>query len=210
MTILNEAHLEFGNWKVPKDFKPGKEVLIAFSKKNGHAYLVAGKYEVHGHFIFKKTFSRPFCEKSCEPILYIRFKDLSEKDILKVEDYIKNTESIRESSCINYCLITLYSSLGILIDSKGNNIIGLEDCLVAALNNGATRDNRNLSIEIIKTTDDNLNSIIEHFNNLEKRFKWTHIISRLLGKLLFFSRPTHRSYYKALYQKNLPYTSSLA
>ena len=209
MNIVKECHIKYGNWTIPENFKIGEEVLIAFSKKNGHAYLIAGKYEVHGHFIFKKTFSRSFCEKSCEPLLYIRFGEISKEDILKIEKSIELNESIRESSCINYCLITIFNSLGILIDSKGKNIINLQDCLEASLENGAIRNNRETPIELFNTSNESLKDIIIHFNKLEQRFKWTHIISRILGKTFLFYRKEHRDYYSALYEKELSFESIL-
>ena len=93
MNEIQQCHIQKDNWTVPEDFNFGKEILIAFSKKNGHAYLIAGKYEVHGHFIFKKTFSRDFKPISCEPLVYIRFKNITALDIEKIEQYIEVNEN---------------------------------------------------------------------------------------------------------------------
>ncbi len=186
----------YGKWKVPEDFRAGEEVLIAFSRKNGHAYLIAGKYEVHGHFIFKKTFSRDFCELSCEPLLYIRFKNITREDLILIENYIESHEGVRESSCINYCLITLFNSLGIRINSQKKNIVNLEDCLLNILHSGASRNEREQEVEVYKTLPWSILQIVNHFNLLEKRFSLTHICSRFLGKILFYLRPEHRAYYR--------------
>ena len=199
------AH-SYGKWKVPKNFKHGHEVLIGFSRKNGHAYLIAGKYEIHGHFIFKKTFFREFCEKSCEPLVFIRFKEISTLDVLEVESLIERNEGIRESSCINYCLITIFTALGIRIESEGRNIVNLEDCLLNALEFGASRNGKRQEIEVYKTVGWELRQILNHFNLLEKRFEGTHFISRFLGKILFFHRRSHRLFYQKIKSQ---YTFSL-
>ncbi len=188
----------YGKWKVPKDFTPGREVLIGFSRKNGHAYLIAGKYEIHGHFIFKKTFFREFCEKSCEPLIFIRFKDISPSDLLEIESLIERSEGIRESSCINYCLITIFTALGIRIESEGRNIVNLEDCLLSILEFGASRNGKRQVVEIYKAVDWDLRQILNHFNLLEKRFEGTHLISRFLGRVFFFHRKSHRLFYQRI------------
>ncbi len=167
----------YGKWAVGSDFRLGKEVLIGFSRKNGHAFLVAGKYEVHGHMIFKKTWLRPFGPYSCKPLLYFRFTGLTDQDIKKLENYLESIEGIREVTCIDFILNALENALGIIPNYERKGFQILRHHVPKMLDLGF-----NSPTEIYKTEDWSRFKIMAHMAKLDKRFEKMAYTSYLLGQ----------------------------
>ncbi len=207
---INTNAVAYGRWLLPKDFSLRSEVLIAFSRKNGHMYLLAGKYEMHGHLIFMKTFSKLFTPRTPPAVVYIRLKNLTRDQIINLETYIESNQGVRHSSCINYVLITLFTSLGIKFCTRdGHLILKLKECLDAALIGNVQIGNEVLPVEVFRTENIEMAKIYDHFEKIEKRFARLLLLSRVLEKLsLGIWRKDIKLYYKA-YLSN-PFESILA
>ncbi|EQC44031.1 hypothetical protein [Bacteriovorax sp. Seq25_V] len=208
---INKNAVQYGRWLLPKDFKLHKEVLIAFSEKNGHMYLIAGQYEMHGHFIYMRTFKKLFTPRSPQPIVYIRFKNLSNKSIEKIERYIESNEGVRHSSCINYVLITLFTSLGIVINhDKRSLILKLRDCLDGCLFGDVKIHSQSTEVEVFKTKDWSMYEIYTHFDKIEKRFLNLLMLSRVLEKMsIGIWRKDIRNFYKLYFTNSIQYIQTI-
>lgn len=186
----------YGKWAIEKDFKIGKEVIIGFSRKNGHAFLIAGKYEVHGHMIFKRTWLRDFGPYSCKPLLYFRFKNLTKNDLHKLERHLELIEGKRDITCIDFILNTLEDALGIEPLYKREGFQILRHHVPKMMELGFNRET-----ELVKTEDWSNELIKGHLDKLDKRFEGLAYTSYLLGQV---SLKPMRNLQKALLEARLP------
>lgn len=168
----------YGKWAIEEDFKIGKEVIVGFSRKNGHAFLVAGKYEVHGHMIFKKTWLREFGPYSCKPLLYFRFTGLTDLDVKKLETYLEQVQGVREITCIDFILNSLENALGIVPNYERGGFQILREHVPGMLDDGF-----NSPTEVIRTEDWSRYKIQCHMDKLDTRFEALAYSSYLLAQI---------------------------
>lgn len=178
LNYYSEGAYHYGKWAIEKDFKIGKEVIIGFSRKNGHAFLIAGKYEVHGHMIFKRTWLRDFAPYSCKPLLYFRFTSLTDQDIQKLETHLESIEGGRDVTCIDFILNALEDSLGIKPLYKREGFQILRHHVPQMIEKGFTQ-----KTEMIKTEDWSMAQISTHLDKLDKRFERLAFLSYLIGQV---------------------------
>jgi hypothetical protein len=174
----SESAYHYGKWAIEKDFKIGREVILGFSRKNGHAFLIAGKYEVHGHMIFKRTWLRSFGPYSCKPLLYFRFTGLTDCEVNDLENYLERVEGIRDITCIDFILNTLENALGIVPNYERRGFQILRHHVPAMLDEGFSAPT-----EVIKTEEWSRYKIMEHMYKLDNRFESLAYASYILGNL---------------------------
>lgn len=197
----SESAYHYGKWAIEKDFRIGKEVILGFSRKNGHAFLIAGKYEVHGHMIFKRTWLREFGPYSCKPLLYFRFTGLSDRDVRQLEEYLEKVEGIRDITCIDFILNTLENALGIVPNYERKGFQILEHHVPGMWDHGFSSPT-----ELIKTEDWSRFKIMAHMEKLDNRFRKLAYSSYILGN---FSILPWRSLKKLADSQNVKIPSSL-
>lgn len=173
--------VQVGNFRQIQDFqwwfdgKTRRELLLCFSYKNGHAYLVAGKYELHGHLYFKKikkrTFSRIF---TLRPILFLRFPDVTEAQLDAIERDIEAREGTREISCIELLRLVLEEGGGIKMKHFEPRMIYLQQFVSSFLQHGFVDANtgRRVNYEVYLTERWAWPEVMTFLGRLEERFFW--------------------------------------
>jgi hypothetical protein len=157
------------------DGKEKKELIIGLSYKNGHAYLIAGKYELHGHLFFKKIYTRFYSRfLTLQPILFLRFPSISSERIEKVENDIDSRIGSREISCIELIRLVLERGAGIQMVHFESSMIYLQQYVDSFLRYGFqdAQTGSKIPLEVYLCERWSLSSLFEHLSRLEKRFYW--------------------------------------
>lgn len=176
-------------WRFTPDFRPGRELLMCFSAKNGHGYLIAGRHELHGHLIYKKIKLREFSERSVEPLVIVRFTGLSEAEIDRVESHVGELEGTRDTSCLELMRHTLKYSLGIHMVNYLPLSIFLVPYFRSIVRNGYRRGDGSVQpVELYLNRPWTLEQVQEHFRRLDRRFWHIAVLGTLIGGPILIMR----------------------
>lgn len=193
------AEVWHGDYEKIEDFtwwcdgREKKELMICFSFKNGHAYMIAGKYELHGHLYFKKIRTKGFSRfLTIKPIMCMRFPDVTREQIEAVERDIEARVGSREISCIELLRLILERSLGYRMASFNTKMIYLQQFARSFRDHGfVDQAGKPVRMQFLLTMPWSWDQLLAHFGALEERFYWlghtglwTSRIFRLPGKIM--------------------------
>lgn len=178
-------------WRFDPTFRPGREVLMCFSAKNGHSYLIAGRHELHGHLLFRAVRLREFGPRTVEPLLIIRFMGLTDTEIARLERTVASLEGVHETSCLVLLLRALDEGLGIRIPERPWHLLWLVDHVRLFLTNGfVRRDGSVQPVRFYLNRDWTMDRVFDHFGRLDRRFRYLGLLSKYAGgPLLWMVRP---------------------
>jgi hypothetical protein len=190
------------------DGKQKRELILGFSYKNGHSYLIAGKYELHGHLFFKKIKTRNFSPTfTLRPILFLRFPAVSEETLQRIERDIEARVGTREISCIELLRLVLDNGGGIAMKHFDPSMIYLQQFVESFLKHGFVDNNngRAIPFEVYLNERWNFDQVYEFLGRLEKRFYWLGHSGLLTARLMRLPGNLWRALFS--HNKNLLATS---
>jgi hypothetical protein len=159
------------DWAFPNgDENP---LYVCFSLKNGHAFLIAGKYELHGHLYFKKIKKKYFSHfLTYKPLMVFRFPGISDEKIAKIEAEIEARVGTRELTCMELIRQVLADAGDIHINGHTKKTRFLHEFFDRIFTGGfVTSVGRKVKFEAHIMQDKSLAAVYEHVGALERRFK---------------------------------------
>lgn len=179
-----------GIWYFGDRLKIEDELIIGFSPTNYHCFLICGKEEFHPRFSINPCKVQPSRLDSVRAAVFIRIKNISKEDLLKLQNYLLTLKNKRTPTCHQGLLQVLEKGIGIRIPK--HSILGTTP---RSLFNGIAqkgllnKKGEPLSLEFYTTRTKPFARVLFDISIITWRFSWVFFLSNIHFRLLRIFKP---------------------